>query len=133
MFAWDTTRDSDGSHSLKVVAKDLAGNEKTSSIVTVTVRNAAADTTAPVVTIISPANGTTIGSAVTISAAATDNDRVSKMEVYVDGKLVATSSTASVSYRWNSKKATVGTHSITVKAYDASGNLGMASVSVAKN
>lgn len=132
VFAWDTTRNTDGSHALKVVAKDLAGNQKTSTLVTVTVQNAAADTTTPVVTITSPTSGAAIGSAVIINATATDNDKVSKMEIYVDGKLMTTSTTASVSYRWNSKKASVGTHIIMVNAYDASGNKGTASVSVVK-
>jgi hypothetical protein len=48
-YAWDTLTATPGSHSLRAVARDAAGNTTTSAAVTVTVNNTAPDTTAPVV------------------------------------------------------------------------------------
>lgn len=88
------------------------------------------DTIAPTVTITSPTNGATVGRTVSIKAKASDNVGVTKLQIYVDGILKATSSTGSVSYNWNSRKASSGFHTITVKAYDSAGNVGQGSVTV---
>lgn len=90
------------------------------------------DTTPPVVTISSPANGATVGTKVTIKANATDNVGVASMTLYVDGSVVATTNAASVSYSWNTRKAAKGSHTISAMARDSSGNQGKASVSVTK-
>src|SRR5262249_18362073 len=47
--SWNTTQVSDGSHTLTAVARDAAGNTRTSTAVTVSVKNA--DTTQPTVSI----------------------------------------------------------------------------------
>lgn len=89
--------------------------------------------TVPVVTISSPTNGTTIrGNNVTITAAATDDGTVVKMEVYIDGQLKTTSSSSSISYRWSTNKIAPGLHSIVVIAYDNTGNNAQAAVTVLK-
>lgn len=90
------------------------------------------DTTAPVVTISLPINGAKIRSTVIINASATDNKGVTRMQVYIDGVLHATSSTPSISYTWNSSKVSRGTHTIRVTANDLAGNVGSSSVSVTK-
>lgn len=104
---------------------------------TVTVNNTTpppppGDTIAPVVTISSPANGAKASNKVSVAATATDNVKVTKMEVYIDGAIVQSSTTGSISYSWNlkSSKASKGTHPITVKAYDAAGNVGTSTVTV---
>lgn len=94
---------------------------------------APADTTAPAVTITSPASGAGPGK-LTIAATATDNVAVTKMEIYIDYKLTASSTTGKISYLWNDKASTskkgqpAPSHTIVVKAYDAAGNVGSASV-----
>jgi hypothetical protein len=129
-FNWNTINEYDGSHTLTYKAYDAAGNTGTANI-TVTVSNAA-DTVAPAVIISSPTSGSKIGTKVSIKATASDNIGVTKMEIYIDGALNSTSNSGSISYSWNSAKVSKGTHTITVKAYDAAGNIGFASVNVSK-
>ncbi len=90
------------------------------------------DTTAPTVTVTSPANGSIAGRTVAISALATDNVGVVKTEVYIDGKLYSSSNSSSVQYTWNTKRASRGTHTITVRAYDAANNVGQSLVTITK-
>jgi hypothetical protein len=90
------------------------------------------DTILPVVTISKPANGSAVGNKLAIAATATDDVRVVKMQIFIDGILKSSSTTGSVSYSWSSRKASIGNHTITVKAYDAAGNFGQASVTVIK-
>ncbi|HEY8133472.1 MAG TPA: Ig-like domain-containing protein, partial [Thermoanaerobaculia bacterium] len=40
-YSWDTTKTANGSHTLKAVARDAAGNSATSATISVTVSNAA--------------------------------------------------------------------------------------------
>jgi thermitase len=94
-----------------------------------------ADTTAPTVTINSPANGASIAGQkkVNISASASDNNVVIKIELYIDGALKTTVTTPNLSYTWSiNRNVKAGSHTITVKAYDAAGNVGQSSVIVTK-
>src|SRR5256886_1195121 len=69
-----TSTSDNGSHTLTAVARDAAGNSKTSAPVTVTIANGPPpDTTPPTVSIISPVNGQTVPATVTITASAADN------------------------------------------------------------
>lgn len=133
-FSWDTAASGSGTRYLYAVAYDAAGNAGQSSQVTVTVSAATADTVAPVVSITKPADGSSITKLnnVTITATATDSVGVTKMDIYVDGALKSTVAGSSISWTWNTKKATTGTHVITVKAYDAAGNAGTATSTVYK-
>lgn len=90
------------------------------------------DTTPPTVTITNPVGGSTIGNSTSIAASSTDNVGVTRMQVYIDGQLKTSSTSSSISYSWNSRKASRGVHTITVKAYDAAGNLGQTTNSVTK-
>lgn len=92
----------------------------------------APDTVPPTVNIGIPVDGSAVGSRVTIGASANDNTGVVKMEVYIDGSLRSASSNGSISYTWNSSKASRGIHTILVKAYDAAGNVGQSSIGVIK-
>ena len=93
------------------------------------------DTTAPVVTISSPTNGARPDRGkFKVLASATDVVGVTRMEVYVDDSIRATVIGSTVAYDWavKSRKIPNGEHTITVKAYDAAGNVGTASVTVVK-
>lgn len=83
-----------------------------------------ADTTAPTVSISSPAGGTTYTSAqmVPVAVSAQDNVGVSKIELYDGATLVGTDSTAPYAFSLSITAAGNGTHSLTAKAYDAAGN-----------
>lgn len=131
-FVWDTTKHANGSYNLAAYAYDAAGNVGTASPVTVSVTNVA-DTVPPSVNITSPANGSTVGKKVTVKATASDNKGVSRIELWVDGALKNTvTSGTSLSWNWNTVSVAKGTHTITVKAYDAAGNTGTSSIAVNK-
>jgi hypothetical protein len=53
-----------------------------------------------------------------------DNVAVTRVELYVDGVLTATSNAAPFTTKWTTKKAASGAHSLQCKAYDAAGNGG---------
>jgi thermitase len=133
-LTWDSSAWNGTNPTLSVRAYDAAGNSAMSKSVTVSVTSGAPpanpDTTAPVVKILSPANGSRAFGNMTVSASATDNVGVATVSLSIDGMVVATSNGGSVSYRWNTKKVTSGMHTITVLARDTSGNQATASVSV---
>jgi thermitase len=85
-----------------------------------------ADTVAPVAAITSPSGGATVGGATTVTVSATDNVGVSKIELYIDGVLTATSTTGSAAFSWDTTGSANGTHTLSAKAYDAAGNIGVA-------
>ncbi|MGH9722028.1 MAG: S8 family serine peptidase [Bryobacteraceae bacterium] len=121
-FPWDSRSVANGSHTLTVKAFDAAGNVG-SSAVTVNVSNQAApDTAPPSVTITSPYPGQFVSGVVRINVSASDNAAVSQVSIYIDGVLKYSSTSASSSYNWNTKKESPGSHTITAKAWDAAGN-----------
>ena len=89
------------------------------------------DTVAPSVTITSPAQGSSVGNRnVTVAATASDDVRVTRTELLIDGALKATATSGSISYVWNTKKVAVGPHVVTVRSFDAAGNVGQSEVTV---
>jgi len=133
-FAWDTTGVANGSQSLVATAYDAAGN-RASSTVTVNVANTvsspAADTSAPKVALVNPVAGSVSGT-VTVSASASDDSGAAgiRQQLYVDGKLAASGSGATLSYAWNTKRVRTGSHTLKAVATDAAGNSATVSVSV---
>jgi subtilisin family serine protease len=121
-YPWNTQTAANGSHTLTARAIDAYGNTGTSAEVSVTLDN---DLTPPVATITSPAEGATVkGNPVQIHASATDNRGISRVVFRVDGALVATDWHAPYTYYWNTLNVPNGTHTLTVQAYDAVGNVG---------
>jgi len=78
------------------------------------------DTTAPTAT----ASETGTSGTITLSATATDNVAVTKVEFYIDGVLKGTDTTSPYSMTLDSTTLANGTHSLVAKAYDAAGNIG---------
>jgi len=66
----------------------------------------------------------------TISASATDDNKIAKLSLTVDGREVATTTGSSISYNWNTRKVAKGSHTITVRAWDGAGNSSSKSVAV---
>ena len=85
---------------------------------------AAPDTTPPTVSITAPASGATVsGTAVTVTATASDNVGVAGVQFKLDGANLGTEdTTASYSVTWNSTTTTNGSHTLTEVARDAAGN-----------
>lgn len=76
------------------------------------------DTTPPTVAISSPANNAVISSTTTVTATASDDVGLAKVEFYVDGVLVGTDTSAAYTYSLNPASFSVGSHTLTAKAYD---------------
>lgn len=134
-FSVDTTQLPNGSASLVAVAYDAAGNQGSSTAVGVTVSNTlalAADTTPPVVSIGSPANGASVSGNVTINVTASDNAGPSglKLLLFINGNQVASSSGGALNYKWNTAKLPVGSYTLEARATDAKGNLSTSAITV---
>ncbi len=82
------------------------------------------DTTKPLTSITAPASGATVGGATTVSAFASDNVGVTRVEFWVDGVLAATDTSAPYSFDWNTTAGAAGAHSIMSRAYDTMNNAG---------
>lgn len=130
-FSWDSTKVADGAAQLVAYAYDAAGNYSASPVVMLNVKNAV-DTTPPTVTITSPINGSKVSTKVLIIAEAKDNIAVANTSLYIDGMLATTVTGGSLSYNWNMRRVSAGTHTISVKAVDTSGNAATSSIQVVK-
>jgi hypothetical protein len=80
------------------------------------------DTQAPAVSITAPLGNSTVSGIATVSASASDNVGVAKVELRVNGSLLATDTVAPFSFSWDSKKVANGMANLTARACDAAGN-----------
>jgi fibronectin type 3 domain-containing protein len=114
-YVWSTSGAAAGAHSLTVKASDGL-NTTTSAGVNVNIPS----TTAPVVTVVSPTNGSTVQKVVGITASATTANGLTKAELYINGQLKSTINSTSSPYNfsWDTTGLAAGNYSITVKAYD---------------
>ncbi|MFL5357210.1 Ig-like domain-containing protein [Archangium sp.] len=120
-FSWNTAPEPTGPYALSTRAYDASGNVEVSAPVNVTV---ARDSIAPTVSLTSPSAGTTVRGSVTLQASATDNTQVSRVEFYVDGSLMGTSSSSPYAISWNPSAVANGDHTLTARAYDVYDNVG---------
>jgi hypothetical protein len=127
-YSWDTTAVPNGTHTLVAKAYDPSGNAGTSASVSVNVNNVAADTVVPTTSITAPANGAKVSGTTNVTATATDNVGVVRVELYEDGTLQTTDTTAPYGWSWDTTLDVDGTHSIQTKAYDAAGNVGVSPI-----
>ncbi|QRN92812.1 S8 family serine peptidase [Archangium violaceum] len=117
-LSWYSLYATDGAHTFTVKAFDGAGNVRTSGGVGVTV-----DNNAPTTSISAPAANALVGGTVQVSATASDTNGVAKVELYVDGTLIGTDTSAPYAVSWNSTPVVDGAHTLTSKAYDTAGNV----------
>jgi hypothetical protein len=87
--------------------------------------SSSSDTTKPTTSLTAPAAGATLTGTVTVSASASDNVGVTKVEFYAGSTRIGTDTTAPYSISWNTTTVANGTYSLTSKAYDAAGNVGV--------
>ena len=83
-----------------------------------------ADTTAPTTKLTAPGILASLKGAATVSANASDDVGVTKVEFYASGKLIGSDATAPYSFAWDTTKTANGLYILTSKAYDAAGNVG---------
>ena len=125
---WDSTKVGNGSHTLTAVATDDAGNVTPSGAVPtvpLTVNNAPPPTTS-INQLPNNGNGLIGTVTVTTSNNASSGLSVSKVELYVDGALYASSTTSPYSFSWNTLDPVLPSydgspHSLTTRVYDSSG------------
>lgn len=123
-FTWNTLSYANGLYTLYAKAYDTSGNVTQSASVSVTVSN---DTTAPTVSLTAPAANATVSGTVSVAATASDNVGVTKVEFYVNNVLKATDTAGPYTYSWDTTAVANGSYTLTVKAYDAAGNVGQSS------
>lgn len=87
------------------------------------------DTKAPTVSITSPADGSSLArrSKFRITASASDESSISKVEFYVDGRLKCTDTSAAYSCIWRIPNTRGVTYTLTAKAFDTRGNFATSS------
>ncbi|MGH9189995.1 MAG: Ig-like domain-containing protein, partial [Acidimicrobiales bacterium] len=128
-ITWNTATTGNGSHVLRAQAYDAAGNVGTSGPVTVTVANS--DTTPPTVSLTSPTSGQTVSGTVTVTASASDNVGVTRLDYLVDGQILGVFSPPAYTFAWNTTTVSNGSHTLSARGHDAAGNVGTsASVTV---
>ncbi len=84
----------------------------------------AGDSQAPSASITAPAAGSTLSGTVAVSASATDNVGVTRVEFLLDGVLQASDTTSPYAWSWDTTTAGNGAHSLSSRAHDAAGNVG---------
>jgi len=136
-FSWDSTPFTDTSVTLAARAYDAAGASATSEPVTVSVASGSGPTpgpptSPPTISITNPADGATVNGMVMIAVTASAPAGIASTSLYVDGNLVKTGNTASLFYKWNSRKAGSGSHTISATVMDTAGNSATATIQVTR-
>lgn len=115
-----------GVFAVTLTVRDAAGNAGTGAT-TVTVR----DTTPPIVAFSTPSAGANVSGTVTLSATATDNLGVTRVEFFADGAPVGNATSAPYSIALNTANLANGAHTLTAVAFDAAGNTATATLHIA--
>ncbi len=115
---WDSRGFANGSHTLWLNARDRMGNTAATSV-PITVDN---DLVAPTVSLSAPAANATVEGVVAITANASDNIGVTRVEFLVGGALVSTDVAAPYRHDWFTRNHPNGQVWIAARAYDAAGN-----------
>jgi hypothetical protein len=89
-----------------------------------------ADSQPPSVSITAPGNGSVVGGNVNVSADASDNIVVMKVEFQVDGSKKGEATVSPYLWTWDTNAETDGPHTVKAVAYDGAGNTAQASVDV---
>jgi thermitase len=87
-----------------------------------------ADTQAPSVAITSPSSGAILSGTVSISANASDNVGVSRVDYYLSDSLIGSSSASPHAISLDSTRYSNGSYNLQAKAVDAAGNVGQSAV-----
>jgi len=121
-FSWDSSALAGKSASLVAKAYDAAGNVANSQTVSVNVASAASsDSTPPTVSISSPTGGTVSGT-VSVAVNASDNVGVTRVDLLVNGAVVASDTAAPFSFSWDASSRVGTSPTLVAQAYDAAGN-----------
>jgi aryl-phospho-beta-D-glucosidase BglC (GH1 family) len=120
-FTINLTSAQNGTHSYTARAFDTVGNSANSAPVSVNV-NIGGNDTPPIVSLTASATSVTVAGPLTLTANATDNVGVTRVEFRDGAQLIGTDTTAPYSFTVNLTSAQNGTHSYTARAFDTAGN-----------
>lgn len=81
------------------------------------------DTQAPTVSLSNPLGSSTVSGLASVSVSASDNVGISKVELRVNGALLATDTAAPFGFSWDTTKVANGMSNLEARAYDAAGNV----------
>ncbi len=121
---WDTTALADGSHTVRAVATDAAGNAAEASV-TVSV-----DNTAPAIAFDAPADGATVSGPLAVTVSAADAGGLAGVDLTVAGSSQGTLATAPFAWTVDTTALADGDVELRATATDAAGNTAEASVTV---
>jgi hypothetical protein len=117
----DTAFSASGTYYYVVTAQDAAGNVSGASNEAVV--TATADTTAPSVSITTPNAGATVSGVTTVTATASDDVGVVRVQLLLDGAPLGSELTQPpYTMNWDTSTAPNGTHTLSAQARDAAGN-----------
>jgi hypothetical protein len=124
-YTWDTTKVTDGIHTVILTVSDCAGNTKTLE------RRVMIDNTLPIGEIGSPLNSTYIKGSVIVTIYSHDAN-LSNMSLSISGgSILQTWNTSGThGYSWNTTTVTDGLRTITLSIYDKAGNQFITSIKV---
>ena len=80
------------------------------------------DTTPPTCELTAPSAGATVSDSITLSATASDNESVSRVDFYVGSNKVGSDNTSPYSISWDSNTVANGTYNVEAVAFDTAGN-----------
>lgn len=103
------------------------GRVDAAAAVSAALASTAADTVPPTVAIAAPTASATLSGLATIDVNASDNLGVVRVDLQVNGRLVASDSVAPYQFSWDSTSVANGSATLTAVAYDAAGNAATAS------
>jgi len=115
--SWGTTTVLDGSHTITATATDTIG-QTASDTITVNVDNV---DNPPEIEITSPDDGAIVSGVIDITADASDDKDVSKVDFYINGVWLADDTTSPYSCSWDTTTVSDGLHTITATATDTIG------------
>ena len=84
----------------------------------------APDTQPPAVSVSAPLNGATVNGLVAIDVGASDNQGIARVDLRVNGSVVASDTSAPYGFSWDSTRVANGAVTVTATAVDAAGNVG---------
>jgi hypothetical protein len=108
----------DGLKQLSVQYRGVGGNTVTAALP----RPILLDSAGPALALTTPADGSFINGDITVTATATDPAGVARVELFIDGVLTVSDTTAPYTYAWDVSQVADGQHTLRVVAFDGVGH-----------